>query len=142
MRSERCTVATFRQGAFLLCLFVCGACASRTPCPAGALTDSASPPHACRVDGCTLTPDFDFRMCCDTHDVAYWLGGSSAQRLDADREFRACVSEKNHPLLAWLYYSGVRAGGVGFLPTPWRWGFGWDFPQSKAPGGAQSDESD
>lgn len=32
--------------------------------------------------------------------------------------------------LRWL---GVRLGGVGFLPTPWRWGYGWKWPRSAGP---------
>jgi hypothetical protein len=27
-------------------------------------------------------------------------------------------------------YIGVRIGGHAWLPTPWRWGYGWYWPQS------------
>jgi hypothetical protein len=25
-----------------------------------------------------------------------------------------------------LFYAGVRLGGAPWLPTPWRWGYGWE----------------
>jgi hypothetical protein len=25
-----------------------------------------------------------------------------------------------------LFYAAVRVGGTPWLPTPWRWGYGWD----------------
>lgn len=28
--------------------------------------------------------------------------------------------------MASVFYSGVRMGGTPWLPTPWRWGYGWD----------------
>jgi len=86
------------------------------------------PPHPCRVDGCSMAPDFDFGYCCDRHDVRYWPGGSVEQRLQADRDFRACVVAAGHPLAAGIYYYAVRVGGSPHLPTRWRWGFGWDYP--------------
>jgi len=87
------------------------------------------PPRACHVDGCSLAPDFDFTLCCDRHDVRYWPGGSKDERRHADLEFRQCVEAADHPLLAGIYYYGVRIGGSPYLPTPWRWGFGWDYPR-------------
>ncbi|NKB76274.1 MAG: hypothetical protein GKR96_04345 [Gammaproteobacteria bacterium] len=90
------------------------------------------PPKQCFMDGCSLVPDFGFGDCCDTHDIVYWRGGSPRMRQAADRELRQCIREKGNPLLSELYYLGVRVGGVSWLPTPWRWGFGWHYPDSKA----------
>ena len=103
------------------------------PCPPELLAEDVQADKSCRVDGCTLAPDFNFGGCCVAHDVAYWQGGSRAERLDADRVFRGCVAEKSNAPAAWLYYLGVRVGGVGVLPTPWRWGFGWDYPRTGPP---------
>ena len=86
-----------------------------------------------KTDGCTLAPEFDFRNCCDEHDLTYCKGGSEADRLRADEVFRDCIREKPHAILGDLYYLGVRFGGIGVLPTPWRWGFGWEWPYSAAP---------
>jgi hypothetical protein len=80
------------------------------------------------VDGCSMAPDFNFIDCCDQHDARYWLGGSAAARALADQEFSQCVAAKDHAVLAKLYYLGVRVGGTPYLPTPWRWGFGWPYP--------------
>ena len=90
--------------------------------------DEVVPPKACRVDGCTLSPDFDFVQCCNEHDVSYWRGGSAKMRKQVDEVFRQCIADQGHPVLSILYYYGVRVGGVSFLPTPWRWGFGWNYP--------------
>ena len=37
---------------------------------------------------------------------------------------RDCVRGKGHKYLAPLMYLAVRVGGVSWLPTPFRWGFG------------------
>ena len=74
-----------------------------------------------------MVPDFDFADCCNRHDARYWSGGSALQRKQADLEFRSCVEQKGHKALAGIYYYGVRIGGTPYLPTPWRWGFGWEY---------------
>jgi hypothetical protein len=38
------------------------------------------------------------------------------------------VADLGHPCLARLMYLGVRVGAPAWVPLPWRWGFGWDFP--------------
>ncbi|RMH20074.1 MAG: DUF1353 domain-containing protein [Gammaproteobacteria bacterium] len=80
-------------------------------------------------DGCSLWPDGDIADCCVRHDYLYWQGGSPAERKRADQSLRRCVTEKGHPLEAWTMYVGVRLGGHGWLPTPFRWGFGYDWPR-------------
>ena len=88
------------------------------------------PPKPFATDGCTLFPDGDYGGCCVEHDKAYWYGGSRAERLQADLALKSCVEQRGRPLLAKLMFIGVRIGGHTLLPTPWRWGFGWRWPQS------------
>ena len=79
-------------------------------------------------DGCTLIPNGDFGLCCADHDKKYWLGGSSVDRKNADGEFRKCVFEiSQNKVLSYGMYSFVRIGGIPYINTPWRWGFGWKF---------------
>ncbi|MGR9037838.1 MAG: hypothetical protein ACU83O_14840, partial [Gammaproteobacteria bacterium] len=77
------------------------------------------------TDGCTRWPDDSWTICCIAHDIAYWCGGSEQDRQEADRELRRCVNG-NTPWLGNIFYSGVRLGGLPWLPTPWRWGYGWE----------------
>lgn len=77
-----------------------------------------------KSDGCSLFPDGDYRNCCVEHDKAYYVGGSSKERRIADNRLHECVRAKGHKFLAPVIWIGVRIGGVPFLPTPFRWGFG------------------
>lgn len=108
-----------------------------------ALTVSASGQAAGRVmpadfrsDNCTLFPNGNYADCCVAHDKDYYFGGSLKERRASDRRLRECVRSKGkgwkHQFLADLMYIGVRIGGVSFLPTPFRWGFGNAWPR-KAP---------
>ena len=93
-----------------------------------------TPPRPFTTDGCSgglwrlLTGrESPWRDCCVAHDRAYWQGGTWRQRLAADRALRRCVTANGHPWIAWAMWLGVRVGGTRWLPTPWRWGFGWPF---------------
>lgn len=110
-------------------------CAADRPCDPRFVPDTyaAAPPHECRVNGCSLAPDFNFPRCCDTHDARYWAGGTADERKQADRRFRECIATTGHRALSNLYYFGVRIGGTPYLPTPWRWGFGWNYPHGYEP---------
>ncbi len=92
------------------------------------------PPRIFRSDGCSCFPDGDWIDCCVEHDLAYWVGGSREERKNADLELRKCVEGKGHPIIAQIMYHGLRIGGVWWLPTSFRWGFGWDYPQNGPPG--------
>jgi hypothetical protein len=92
------------------------------------------PPNPFRSDGCSCWPDGDWVECCVEHDLPYWKGGTREARKDADLRLRECVSEKGHPIIGAVMFLGVRLGGVWWLPTPFRWGFGWDYPESGPPG--------
>lgn len=86
------------------------------------------------TDGCSLFPDAaDWSGCCETHDLAYWRGGSAAERRRADAELRACVlAHTGRPLLAGLMYRGVRIGGMPLVPSPFRWAYGWGYGRGYA----------
>ncbi len=91
----------------------------------GAQTAEVRPmPADFKSDGCSFFPDGDYRDCCVEHDKAYYFGGAKAERKAADRQLCDCVRAKGHRLLGPLMYLGVRVGGVAWLPTPFRWGFG------------------
>lgn len=85
------------------------------------------------TDGCSLYPDgtAEYRdlwlHCCRRHDRKYWLGGTRAERLEADIELRDCVAAAGQPRIAERMLRGVRAGGTPYLPTRFRWGYGWRF---------------
>jgi hypothetical protein len=85
------------------------------------------PPHHFTTDGCSMWPDDGWVGCCIEHDMAYWCGGTSADRVRADATLRDCVSAVRGAPLAWLMYSGVRVGGAPWEPFPWRWAYGWDY---------------
>ncbi|GAA5173251.1 hypothetical protein GCM10025771_00300 [Niveibacterium umoris] len=86
------------------------------------------------TDGCSRFPDGTaaqqtlWRDCCVRHDVAYWIGGTESDRLDADRALEQCVAAVGEPAIATLMLAGVRVGGGPYFPTSYRWGYGWSYP--------------
>lgn len=95
-------------------------------------------------DGCSLFPDSsvlaksDWCGCCFDHDIAYWQGGTKAQRLQADTALRNCVLERTgDEQLARAMYAGVRMGGSPYFYNWYRWGYGWDYERKY---GALTDE--
>lgn len=86
-------------------------------------------------DGCSSFPDGTFSQgelwlqCCTAHDFTYWQGGTYTQRLDADKQLRQCVAQVGQKNIADLMLAGVRVGGTPFLPTDFRWGYGWPYPR-------------
>ncbi len=97
---------------------------------AAAQTVPAQPrlmPAEFKSDGCTLFPDGNYRICCVEHDKDYFFGGSLGDRRASDKRLYRCVKAKQgweNKLAAPLMFIGVRVGGVSFLPTPFKWGFG------------------
>jgi len=91
-------------------------------------TQQSLPPHPFTTDGCSVWPDSEWRACCIEHDMAYWCGGARAERLQADRVFRACVAERSNAFNAWTMFWGVRIGAPRSSPLPWRWGYGYEWP--------------
>mgnify|MGYP000220364354 CR=1 FL=1 len=96
------------------------------------LADSIKPFSS---DGCSAFPDGTLEQntlwlsCCTAHDRAYWQGGSYDQRLTADQDLKVCVEHVGEPEIALLMLAGVRVGGTPFLPTKFRWGYGWSYPK-------------
>ena len=88
-----------------------------------------TPDYPFKSDGCSCVPDLDIETCCLDHDRAYWCGGARWQKLQADHDFRQCIRDADRQKIAALYFMGVRVGGSPYLPTPWRWGFGWSYPK-------------
>jgi hypothetical protein len=60
------------------------------------------------------------------HDIPYYVGGTAEDRFVADAMFacRAIRMSGASAVLAGILFRGVRCGGVEWLPTTWRWGFG------------------
>lgn len=91
------------------------------------------------TDGCSLFPEGTpeqqslWAECCIRHDLAYWRGGTEAQREAADQALHACVSRVGEPEIAKLMLTGVRLGGSPFFPTSYRWGYGWSYQRGYAP---------
>ncbi|NVJ61179.1 MAG: hypothetical protein HWE27_12365 [Gammaproteobacteria bacterium] len=84
-------------------------------------------------DGCSLFPEGTPKQqklwlnCCVEHDIAYWKGGTYLERLAADQALERCVAQVGEPGIAKLMLAGVRVGGTPYLPTKFRWGYGWSF---------------
>jgi len=86
-------------------------------------------------DGCSAFPDGTFEQkelwlsCCIQHDYDYWQGGTYQQRLTSDLDLKMCVATVGQPEIAALMLAGVRVGGTPYLPTKFRWGYGWSYPR-------------
>lgn len=86
-------------------------------------------------DGCSAFPDGTpaqqtlWLQCCLSHDYAYWQGGTHEERLAADNALRDCVSQTGEPQIAAMMLAAVRIGGTPYLPTRFRWGYGWPWPR-------------
>lgn len=86
-------------------------------------------------DGCSAFPDGTLEhrelwlACCQQHDLAYWKGGTSRERVRADEALRQCVAQVGEPAIAALMLAGVRVGGSPYWPTRFRWGYGWRWPR-------------
>jgi len=86
-------------------------------------------------DGCSSFPDGTLEQetlwlsCCTAHDYAYWQGGTYQERVEADKDLTACVAQTGQREIAALMLAGVRVGGTPFLPTTFRWGYGWTYPR-------------
>ena len=77
---------------------------------------------AFKPNGCSFWPDMDYGGCCDTHDMAYFEGGTAEERKIADIELMRCVAARGRPVVAFIMYCGVRTFGAPLWPTRLRWG--------------------
>lgn len=89
------------------------------------------PPSDYKSDKCTMFFDCNYADCCVEHDKAYFFGGTKKERRAADAALYRCVKGRGHGFIAKIMWLGVRIGGVGFLPTPFRWGFGKNWKPKK-----------
>lgn len=95
------------------------------------------------TDGCSMWFDgthrqpYLWRHCCVVHDLAYWQGGASQVRDQADQQLRACVSEVAGKAMGNYMYFFVSTGGSPLLPTAYRWGYGWNYLENGHPRGYQ-----
>ena len=105
----------------LLILLACAGCASQARL------------RPFETDGCSLflngTSEHKnlWLNCCKKHDHKYWMGGTKAERLKADLDLRACVAAVGQPEVSSLMLKGTRVGGTPYLPTRFRWGYGWPY---------------
>ena len=85
------------------------------------------------TDGCSWFPDGTceqkdlWKECCESHDRTYWVGGTRAERTEADRLLKECVAAKGAKKTAFWMRVGVWFGGTPYLPMYFRWGFGWPY---------------
>ena len=103
------------------------------------LVGCTSPPNpqlnAFTTDGCSSFPNGTrdnktlWLHCCTAHDVAYWQGGTREERRAADFALRECVGATGETTIANLMLAGVWIGGSPYLPTSFRWGYGWPYPR-------------
>ena len=61
---------------------------------------------------------------CFAHDLAYWYGGSPADRRQADICLAAQVTQSGYPIIAAMMYYAVRFGGMPHWQFSWRWSYG------------------
>jgi len=61
---------------------------------------------------------------CVEHDRAYHAGGTAKERREADKWLLVSVTGEGYPWWAMAMFVAVRIGGVSWLPTTYRWGFG------------------
>ena len=52
------------------------------------------------------------------------------QRVEADEALMNCVSDLGEQAIGIIMLLGVRIGGTPFIPTDFRWGYGWPYPRS------------
>lgn len=103
----------------------------------GAVTAAEIAPFT--SDGCSAFPDGTIDQnqlwlnCCTEHDRTYWMGGTREDRGIADQVLKDCVASVGHPHIAELMLAGVRVGGTPYLPTRFRWGYGWPYPRGYEP---------
>jgi hypothetical protein len=114
----------------LLCLFLIAA-----PLAAGTLKPFKTDGCSLWIDGPPGKPNL-WRHCCVAHDLAYWIGGTKAQRSKADDTLKQCIYEAQRPMIAsQTTFYGVRMGGGPYWPMSYRWGFGWNYWDGKWPRG-------
>ena len=86
-----------------------------------------------KSDGCSASPDGTIEQntqwlnCCIKHDKAYWAGGTYEDRKKSDKLLNHCVDDVGEPEVAQLMFARVRVSGSPYLPTTFRWAYGWPY---------------
>lgn len=78
------------------------------------------PPYNFLTNGCSGVPNFDFKLCCDEHDLCY-ARTPLGLRWGCDLELARCIAARGGPehwALAAFYGAGVLVLG-GVLALPW-----------------------
>lgn len=115
---------TFLHSFFLALVFLNVSCSR----PSSSLNEFTSDGCSLFLDRSPINNENDWCKCCLEHDIAYWQGGTKAQRLEADEQLRDCVLKKTgDPILADTMYKGVRFGGSPYFYNWYRWGYGWSY---------------
>ncbi|MBD3344603.1 MAG: hypothetical protein GF401_06040 [Chitinivibrionales bacterium] len=123
---------------FTVCIFVvlrCGITGKKSnTMPLSSTNRNAIRPFT--TDDCTCTPEGTkenptlWKHCCNAHDSAYWRGGSFNERRGADSLLAECLAEVGQKRRGKRWYKALFFTGAAWLPTPWRWGYGWKYPRS------------
>jgi len=112
--------------------------------PKEILDKIAAIPEDCRphkpfvTDGCSGGLSWAWKLvfkketpwegCCVVHDFAYWKGGGWDKKYRADKKLMKCVWKKGHPFWGVTMFIAVFVYGAKWLPTSFRWGYGWKYP--------------
>jgi hypothetical protein len=92
----------------------------------GPIPTTAPKLQAFSSNGCSVFPDGDTFGCCYVHDMAYWAGGTGADRRKADRALEQCVADVSNHVVGGIIYAAVTIFGTPGVPTRVQWGYGWD----------------
>lgn len=80
--------------------------------------------------------------CCSELDRQYWRGGPFTAQREANQTFRSCIAsvypESYIPVMT---YYGLYVFSSPFVPTSWRWAYGWDFGHGFRDGATFFEES-
>ena len=82
-------------------------------------------------NGCSVFPDGATYGCCYVHDMAYWAGGTAADRRKADRALELCAGDVSNHVVGGIMYAAVTIFGTPGVPTRVQWGYGWDDTRQK-----------
>ena len=77
-------------------------------------------------NGCSVFPDGPTYGCCYVHDMAYWAGGTAAERRKADRALELCAGDVSNHVVGGIMYAAVTIFGTPGVPTRVQWGYGWE----------------
>lgn len=66
-----------------------------------------------KTNGCSFVPDWDFKECCDRHDLDYAAGRTWRDKIRADLRLGRCIWNKArwHKIRAIVYTAGVLVFG-------------------------------